>query len=210
MCNCQHDDGMLIAGIDEVGMGCIAGPVYAAAVVLSKDHGIVGLRDSKTIRSEARRESVAVDIRNRAVLFAVASASVEEIDELNILVASWSAMTRAVALLEPQPSLCLVDGAHAPDLGVARVKAVPGGDRTEEAIMAAAILAKVARDAEMRRLDTLHPGYDFARNKGYGVPAIAALKALGVAPPHRRTFGPVRSLLRDGVTLEAGRQAKRG
>jgi ribonuclease HII len=186
--------GVLIAGIDEVGMGCIAGPVYAAAVVLPVDHGIAGLRDSKRI-SAGKREQLAVQIRQRAHVFAVASASVEEIDTLNILSASWTAMARAVVLLDPQPTLCLVDGAHAPGLEVAEVRAVPGGDRTVEAIMAAAILAKVARDAEMVRLDALHTGYGFAQNKGYGAPAIAALNALGVCRLHRRTFAPVRSLL---------------
>src|SRR6266545_3701819 len=120
-------------------MGCIAGPVYAAAVVLPADHGIAGLRDSKKI-SAGKREQLAVQICQRAQLFAVASASVEEIDTLNILSASWTAMARAVALLDPRPTLCLVDGAHAPELEVAEVRAVPGGDRTEEAIMVAAIL----------------------------------------------------------------------
>jgi ribonuclease HII len=189
-------DCVLIAGIDEAGMGCIAGPVYAAAVVLPADHGIVGLRDSKKI-SAGKREQLAVQIRQRAQLFAVASASVEEIDTANILSASWTAMARALALLYPRPALCLVDGGHAPELDVAEVRAVPGGDGTEQAIMAAAILAKVARDAEMVRLDSLHPGYGFAQNKGYGAPAIAALNALGVCPLHRRTFAPVRSRLRD-------------
>ena len=114
---------------------------------------------------------------------------------MNILSASWTAMARAVARLDPGPAVCLVDGAHAPTLGTAEVRAVPGGDRSEEAIMAAAILAKVARDAEMVRLDALHPGYGFAQNKGYGAPAIRALNALGVCEQHRRTFAPVRSLL---------------
>jgi ribonuclease HII len=178
----------MTAGIDEAGMGSLAGPVCAAAVILPPNHGIVGLRDSKRL-TPRQRERLATAIRQRALAWAVAIASVEEIDRLNILAASWLAMSRAVQRLNPQPAVCLVDGGQTPHLPGYEVRAIPHGDGLVEAIMAASILAKVDRDAEMVRLDGGHPGYGFAQNKGYPSPAgRAALLALGPCPAHRRSF----------------------
>jgi ribonuclease HII len=178
----------VIAGVDEAGMGSLAGPVYAAAVILPQDHDIVGLRDSKRL-TPRQRERLAGVVRERALAWAVASASTEEIDRFNILEASWLAMARALKQLEPQPGVCLVDGGQVPRLPGYEVRAIPHGDGLVEAIMAASILAKVDRDAEMVRLDGVHPGYGFAQNKGYPSPAgRAALQALGPCVAHRRSF----------------------
>ncbi len=180
---------LLTAGIDEVGRGCLAGPVYAAAVVLPDDHGLVGLADSKRL-SAAQRERLAPQIQARALAWAVGVATVEEIDRLNILRATFLAMARAVQALGLRPALCLVDGNQVPDLGCA-VRTVVGGDATVESIMAASIVAKVARDAELLRLDGEHPHYGFARNKGYGTPEhLRALRERGPSGVHRMSFAP--------------------
>lgn len=177
------------AGIDEVGRGCLAGPVYAAAVILPEDHGLVGLRDSKAL-SAAQRERLAPLIRARALAWAIGSASVEEIDAINILQATFLAMRRAVEALPLKPALCLVDGNRPPPLGCA-VQTIVGGDRSVDAIMAAAIIAKVARDAEMARLDAQFPGYGLAAHKGYGTPAhLEALRRQGASAVHRKSFAP--------------------
>ncbi len=179
----------LIAGIDEVGRGCLAGPVYAAAVILPPEHGLSGLRDSKQL-TRARREQFAPLIHAAALDFAVGIASVEEIDTLNILQATFLAMRRAVAALRSAPTLCLVDGNRAPRLHCA-VRTIVGGDAIEDAIMAASIIAKVARDAEMLRLDALYPGYSLGQHKGYGTPVhLEALRTLGSSPIHRMSFAP--------------------
>ena len=184
----------LIAGVDEAGRGPLAGPVYAAAVILDPARMVVGLADSKTL-SAARRDTLALEIRAHALCWALGMATVEEIDRLNILQASLLAMTRAVAALPMAPSLALVDGNRAPSLGCT-VRTIVGGDASEPAISAASILAKVARDAVMCSLDVLYPGYGFARHKGYPTAAhVSALEQLGVSPVHRRSFGPVRRLL---------------
>jgi ribonuclease HII len=178
----------ITAGIDEAGMGSLAGPVYAAAVILPPDHGIIGLRDSKRL-TPRQRERLSIAIRQQALAWAVATATVDEIDQLNILAASWLAMARAVEQLDPQPKLCLVDGGQTPHLPGYQIRAIPHGDGQVEAIMAASILAKVDRDTEMVRLDSMHPGYGFAQNKGYPSPAgRAALLTLGRCPAHRRSF----------------------
>ena len=178
-----------VAGIDEVGRGCLAGPVYAAAVILPDDHGLVGLRDSKAL-SAAQRERLVPRIEAAALGWAIGIASVEEIDTLNILQATFLAMQRAVAALETVPDLCLVDGSQRPPLPVP-VRMVVGGDRSEAAIMAAAIVAKVARDAEMVRLDARFPGYGLAKHKGYGTPVhLKALRDQGPSPIHRLSFAP--------------------
>ena len=183
-----------VAGVDEAGRGPLAGPVYAAAVILDPDRPISGLADSKAI-SEARRGILAAEIRERALAWALGIASVEEIDRLNILQASLLAMARAVRALRVVPALALVDGNRAPALDCT-VRTIVGGDATEPAISAASILAKVARDEEMLALDRLYPGYGFARHKGYPTAVhIKALTELGVSAVHRRTFGPVRRLL---------------
>lgn len=183
-----------LAGIDEVGRGPLAGPVVAAAVILDPQRPIDGLLDSKRL-SEARREELAPVIRERALCWGLGRAEVEEIDRINILQASLLAMQRAVAALDPQPVEALVDGNRCPSLPCP-AEAVVKGDDCVPAIMAASILAKVARDWEMVEMDARYPGYGLARHKGYPTRAhIEALQTLGVTEIHRRSFGPVRRLL---------------
>jgi len=184
----------LICGVDEAGRGPLAGPVLAAAVILDPARRIKGLADSKTL-TPRRREALALEIRSRARAWSVAAASVEEIDELNILQASLLAMRRAVEALPVAPQRVLVDGPHRPQLRVP-VRAVVGGDARVPAIAAASILAKVVRDEQMLALHLVHPLYGFDRHKGYPTSAhLAALREYGVSAAHRRTFAPVRSLL---------------
>lgn len=178
-----------VAGVDEVGRGCLAGPVYAAAVILPAVFDLPGLRDSKRLSAAARERLVPL-IQTRAVAWAVAAASVEEIDRVNILQATFLAMQRAVAALSPCPTRCLVDGNRAPKLPMA-VRTIVGGDDTEAAIMAASVLAKVARDATMVQVEARYPGYGMARHKGYGTPQhLQALQTLGPSPLHRMSFAP--------------------
>lgn len=185
----------LSAGLDEAGRGCLAGPVCAAAVILPSDFTLYGLNDSKKVTA-ANRERLALEIRERAVAWAVAWGSVGEIEELNILQASLLAMQRATAALGVRPTRAQVDGNQAPALGMP-VETVVDGDAKIPSIMAASILAKVSRDAEMQRLDVVHPGYGFARHKGYGTVAhLQALRTLGPCTVHRRGFAPVRELCR--------------
>jgi ribonuclease HII len=184
----------LAAGVDGAVRGPLAGPVVAAAVILDPARPIAGLADSKTLTA-IRRERLAEEIRSRALAFALGRAEVAEIDRLNILQASLLAMQRAVEALEPAPARAWIDGCHCPRLNCPAV-AVVGGDRKLAAVAAASILAKVARDLEMLRLEADYPGYGFARHKGYPTRAhVAALARLGVSPVHRRSFGPVRALL---------------
>jgi len=179
----------LVAGIDEAGRGCLAGPVYAAAVILDKGHGIRGLDDSKQLKP-ALREELFDRIQRRAVAWAIARAEVDEIERLNILHASMLAMQRAVEALQPAPLHCLVDGNRLPRLSCS-AEAVVEGDAIHSPIMAASILAKVARDREMQRLDAEFPGYGFARHKGYGTPEhLAALRLRGPSAIHRMGFAP--------------------
>ncbi len=185
---------LLVAGVDEAGRGPLAGPVLAAAVILDPLRPVAGLADSKTL-SASQREVLAGQICSHALAWAVASASVEEIDQLNILQASLLAMCRAVAALNPAPAEALIDGNQVPRLECA-ARAIVRGDASEPAISAASILAKVARDAEMVALDSVYPDYGFARHKGYPTAQhLAALERHGVSPAHRRSFGPVRRLL---------------
>lgn len=185
----------LTAGVDEAGRGPLAGPVMAAAVILDPAQPIGGLADSKTL-SEARRSELADVIRARSLAWAVASASVEEIDSLNILQATLLAMQRAVAGLSLAPDIALVDGNRAPILACP-VRTIIRGDATEPAISAASILAKVARDADMLLLDRRYPDYGFARHKGYPTSEhLAAIARLGPSEVHRRSFRPVREQLR--------------
>lgn len=182
-----------VVGIDEAGRGPLAGPVFAAAVMLPPTP-IAGIADSKRLPA-ARRSALAAIIRERALGWAIGRAEVEEIDRLNILQATLLAMQRAVAALALKPDLALVDGRDKPLLSC-HVECIVGGDATVQAISAASILAKVARDAEMVALEQHYPGYGFARHKGYGTPEhLAALRRLGPAPIHRRSFRPVRLLL---------------
>ena len=181
----------LLAGVDEVGRGCLAGPVCAAAVILDPARPINGLADSKAL-SPARRNHLARQIRRRALGFALGSASVEEIDQLNILNATLLAMRRAVERLTPTPAQVLVDGNHLPQLSIP-ARACIGGDQSEPGIAAASILAKVCRDRLMVWLGLACPGYDFARHKGYGTAVhLQALGQLGASCHHRRSFAPVR------------------
>jgi len=184
----------LICGVDEAGRGPLAGPVYAAAVVLDATRPIAGLADSKKL-SEKRRMALAESIRTRALAWAVAFATVEEIDRLNILRASLLAMGRAVGRLSLTPTEVLVDGLHCPEIDQ-RVRAIIGGDATVAAISAASILAKTGRDAEMLRLHDRFPLYGFDRHKGYPTPEhLDALRRHGVCEIHRRTFAPVRRMI---------------
>ncbi len=183
-----------VCGVDEAGRGPLAGPVVAAAVILDPDRPIDGLADSKQL-SAPRREALAVLIRERAVAAAVASASVAEIDALNILQATMLAMQRAVAALSPAASTALIDGNRLPRLDIP-ARAIVGGDALEPAISAASILAKTTRDAMLEQLAKDFPGYGFERHKGYDT-AIhrEALRRLGPTPAHRRSFRPVREAL---------------
>ena len=187
-------EGRDLAGVDEVGRGPLAGDVVAAAVILDPDQPIEGLRDSKKL-SETRRAELAQVIKERSLAWAVARASVAEIDELNILQASLLAMHRAVAALDPQPGYVLVDGNRLPRWSYASEPVVKGDDRVP-AIAAASILAKVQRDGELVALEEQYPGYGFAAHKGYPTAAhLEALRTLGVTPVHRRSFAPVKNLL---------------
>ena len=186
-----------VCGVDEAGRGPLAGPVYAAAVILDRRRRIVGLADSKVLRPE-QREALAFEIRERAIGWAVASASVEEIDTLNILQASLLAMRRAIEQLALPPERVLVDGVHCPQVAFP-VRTVVDGDAKIKAISAASILAKVSRDAEMVALHQVHPQYGFDRHKGYSTAAhLSALRLHGVSIVHRRSFEPVRLLLAEG------------
>ena len=183
----------LVCGIDEAGRGPLAGPVVAAAVILDPARPIAGLNDSKKL-TEKRRDELAVAIRAQAIAWAVAEASVEEIDRLNILHATMLAMQRAVAGLAVRPERALVDGNRCPALGMP-TEAVVKGDGKIAAIAAASILAKTVRDAGMRALDEAFPQYGFARHMGYPTAAhCRALREHGPTPVHRRSFGPVAQL----------------
>jgi ribonuclease HII len=182
-----------IAGVDEAGRGCLFGPVFAAAVVLDPARPVSGLADSKMLDEETRAE-LSARIRERAVAWAVASASAEEIDRINILEASRLAMRRAIEALVPACDYLLVDAIrvnwHVPQ------QAIIKGDAKVSCISAASILAKVARDACMEELDSLYPGYGLRNHKGYPTPEHrAALLRLGPSPLHRRSYAPVREAL---------------
>lgn len=183
----------LVAGIDEAGRGPWAGPVVAAAVILDPRNIPGGLADSKTL-SEKRREEIARVIRESAMV-GVGVASVEEIDALNILQATFLAMARAEAALSTAPDICIVDGSQKPKLA-AKTRMVVKGDATCVSIAAASIVAKTVRDAMMRDLAREHPFYAWERNKGYGAPAHrAGLERHGVTPHHRRSFAPIHNML---------------
>ena len=192
--------GRRVCGADEAGRGPLAGPVVAAAVILDAARPIRGLRDSKQL-TPARREELALQIRGRATAWAVASASVQEIDRLNILQASLLAMRRAIEALEPAAEFALIDGNQLPRLAI-EAQAVIGGDKCEPVISAASILAKQHRDGLMVDLDRLFPGYGFAEHAGYPTPRhLERLRALGPCAAHRRSFAPVRALLEAGEGL---------
>lgn len=186
------------AGVDEAGRGPLAGPVVAAAVILEPGPALEGLADSKRL-SAARRARLAARIEAEAVAWALAWVEPREIDELNVLQATMTAMARAVAALRPAPAHVLVDGDRCPPLPMP-AEARVGGDALEPAISAASILAKVARDRHMAELEDRHPGYGFASHKGYGTRAhLDALQRLGPCAAHRHSFAPVRLAARQGV-----------
>ncbi|MDH4094606.1 MAG: ribonuclease HII [Betaproteobacteria bacterium] len=184
----------LLCGVDEAGRGPIAGPVFAAAVLLDPRRPILGLTDSKLL-TQRRRAELAQRIRGDALSWAVACASVEEIDRFNILQASLLAMRRAVEALDRPAQEAWIDGTHCPDLPCP-ARAIIGGDRTVPQISAASILAKTARDAEMLRLHAQFPQYGLDRHKGYPTPEhLARLAEHGACVLHRRSFAPVRRVL---------------
>lgn len=184
----------LTCGVDEAGRGPLAGPVVAAAVILDPAQPIAGLNDSKKL-SAKKRLFLAEQIRQRAIAWAVAEASIEEIDQLNILQASLLAMRRAVEALTVRAERALVDGNKCPRLAIP-VEAIVKGDGSVASIAAASILAKTSRDAQMLELHQRYPHYGFDRHMGYPTALhLAALRAHGVSPVHRRSFAPVAQLL---------------
>lgn len=199
-----------IAGVDEVGMGCLAGPVIAAAVILPLDIRIDFIRDSKTL-SALQRERLAAHIKRKAIAWAVGEASPEEIARLNLHWAAVEAMRRAVAALTPTPTAVLIDAYHIPNLPHYQ-EAIIRGDRKVRSIAAASIVAKVTRDALMTRLDRQYPGYGFALHKGYGTARHQrALRELGPCAIHRPTFAPVREIMTERASLlAAGDESRRG
>lgn len=183
----------LIAGVDEAGRGPLAGPVVAAAVILDDLQPILGLNDSKKL-SERKRQYLALEIKAKALCFSIAQASVEEIDEMNILQATLLAMRRAVAGLRLKPVKALIDGNRIPKLDVI-AEAIVQGDAKVACISAASILAKTTRDEWMLAMHQQYPQYQFAAHKGYGTPVhLAALRAHGASPIHRKSFRPVLAL----------------
>lgn len=178
----------LVCGVDEAGRGPLAGPVCAAAVILPPDLEIEGLNDSKKLTDKRRRALYDV-ITDQAIAYGVAFAREQEIDEINILQATFLAMRRAVEQLAIKPDLALVDGNREPDFGAIPVKTIIKGDSLSASIAAASILAKVTRDRYMEEQDIIYPQYGFALHKGYGTQAhYAALREFGACPLHRRTF----------------------
>lgn len=184
-----------VAGVDEAGRGPLAGPVVVAAVILDPRRPIDGLADSKVL-SEAQRDELAPRIRAQALAWSVVAVDIDEIERLNILGATLVGMERALRALQAAPALALIDGNRLPKNLPCRARAIVDGDATEPAIGAASILAKTERDRIMCELDGAHPGYGFARHKGYSTPEhLGALERLGPCPIHRRGFEPVRRLL---------------
>lgn len=184
----------MIAGVDEVGRGPLAGAVVTAAVILDPQNPIDGLNDSKKL-SEKKRELLADEIKQKALCFAFGRAEVEEIDQLNIFHATMLAMQRAVASLSLTPSKVLVDGNKTPDFGIASEAIIQGDGKIAE-ISAASIIAKVARDHEMLAADREYPGYGFAKHKGYPTKHhLEAISVLGICPIHRTSYAPVQRQL---------------
>ncbi len=188
----------IICGVDEAGRGPLAGPVFAAAVILDPMRPIEGLRDSKKL-TEARRDALAVEIKAHALAWSIAQCSEAEIDTLNILQASMLAMRRAVESLAVQPTLALIDGNRCPVMPL-RSEAIVKGDDKVAAISAASILAKTARDAALVVLHEQYPQYGFDLHKGYPTALhLERLRMHGVSPVHRKSYGPVKAMLALGV-----------
>ncbi|MFV5405697.1 ribonuclease HII [Acinetobacter sp. 228] len=186
---------MKIAGVDEAGRGPLVGSVVAAAVILDPNNPVEGLNDSKKL-TEKKREKLFIEIREKALAWAIAEASAAEIDEYNILQASLLAMRRAVEALPVQPEHVLVDGNKIPQGLAMSCDAVVGGDALHAEISAASILAKVTRDHQMIEMDQKHPQFGFAKHKGYPTKAhFEAIALHGVIDEHRRSFGPVKKVL---------------
>lgn len=184
----------VIAGLDEVGRGCIVGPVIVAAVILDSDRPIIGLTDSKKLTDRKRRQ-LAVLIKENAKAWAIGRAEASEIDRINILQATLLAMGRAYSMLQEIPNWVKVDGTFYPEIDSPGETIVQGDSKVAE-ISAASILAKVARDDEMNSLDVLYSGYGFAKHKGYPTKLhLEKLQQLGVTEQHRKSFSPVRKLL---------------
>lgn len=184
----------LICGVDEAGRGPLAGPVFAAAVILDPAKPILGLRDSKKL-AEVKRDMLAVRIKSDALAWSIAQCSEEEIDTLNILQASLLAMRRAIEGLKTVPTLALIDGNRCPVMTL-RTEAIVKGDDIVPAISAASILAKTARDAALMQLHMQYPEYAFDRHKGYPTSLhLERLRLHGVSPVHRKSYAPVRALL---------------
>lgn len=193
-----------VAGVDEAGRGPLAGPVVAAAVILDDNNPVEGLRDSKRLTA-ARRDRLFDEIREKALAWSVASASVAEIDTINILQATLVAMQRAVDGLLPMAEFVFIDGNRCPALACPTQAVIKGDDRVA-AISAASIIAKVTRDREMQSLDEQYPGYGLAQHKGYPSKAhLAALESLGITDIHRRSYAPVRKILERSAGSGVGR-----
>jgi len=184
----------IVCGVDEAGRGPLAGPVFAAAVILDPSRPVDGLRDSKKL-NEAKRDALAPLIKANALAWAIAEASEAEIDKINILQASMLAMRRAVEALQTVPTLALIDGNRCPVMKIQAI-AIVGGDDKVDAISAASILAKTARDAALVVLHEQYPQYCFDQHKGYGTALhLERLRLHGASPVHRRTFAPVRAVI---------------
>jgi ribonuclease HII len=184
----------MLAGVDEVGRGPLAGPVVAAAVILNPENPIEGLNDSKKI-NQKKRESMSIEIQSKSLAWSLGRAEVEEIDKLNILKASLLAMKRAIESLVLKPKLIAVDGQYTPEVDYEKI-AIIKGDSLIPAISAASIIAKVARDKEMIEFDEIYPGYGFSSHKGYPTKQhIESLEILGITEIHRRSFSPVAKLI---------------
>jgi ribonuclease HII len=185
---------MLIAGVDEAGRGCLAGNVFAAAVILNPNSPVIGLADSKAL-SEKKREFLSEQIKKYALSWAIAQASVEEIDDINILQASLLAMKRAIEGLNLQPDEVLIDGNQLPKLTIP-ARAIIQGDKTVQEISAASILAKVARDNSMYECAKIYPQFSFTKHKGYGTKLhCQEIEQFGILDIHRKSFNPIRTLL---------------
>ena len=186
---------MRIAGVDEAGRGPLVGSVVAAAVILDPDNPIVGLNDSRKL-TEKKRENLFIEIQEKALAWSIAEATHAEIDELNILQATFLAMRRAVEGLNIQPEKIIVDGNQIPKGISIACEAIVGGDASHAEISAASILAKVTRDRQMQALDLIYPDFGFAKHKGYPTKAhFEAIAAYGVIQEHRRSYAPVKKAL---------------
>ena len=195
-----------VAGIDEVGRGCLAGPVTAASVILPRDWWPPGLRDSKLLKPEERRR-LDVEIRSRAVAWAIAFVAPELIDRINILQATLLASTLAAARLPVRPDALLLDAVSLPEVRIHQ-RVLVSADRLCASVAAASVIAKVARDRLMEEYDALYPGYDLARNKGYAAPEhLAGLESLGLSPIHRLSFAPCRNRQQMSLWEDGGADA---